>query len=716
MSIATQPPLSPPGAVTAPRASLWAVAAGLIALGLLYHVSGGGWLIILLALGLIGPRFTNQRLETTTLLRWMVRVALIALIYQVSLGQDESGKSTPLAIGTVGVRTLFGELYAAEMVVQGWVRRDEGGRQQTLAVTLFSTLVYLTACNVFNEPIVGFITPVFMLLVAFALREWRPRAVADAVPSPLAARHRTLTAIQRVVVIVLTLGLGFAATRSVSVYKDTLNDLGNRFNIDQRMFENLGMSAQPELGSVFNLQGGTNRVLRVKNLAGDGHLRGATFNYYESGRWGPPLRRYNFTPATADLLSPLKPLYGSLPARQPDDMTITRLANMQLLFAPTNASSIATGESQDAKDAVEWSPEAGGIMRNRANAPYMYIVSVPGKARTYQGPLCQPVLSREGSSRDDFLQVPTDKGEEKQNGDSLFMRQLARKIVAGAPTASEKIMVVTEYLLNNHHYSLTIKVGPGDPVADFLRGKKDGHCEFFAASATLLLRYAGVPARYVTGYYAHEPGTEAGETVVRQRDAHAWCEAWVDGIGWVPVDATPGDGRPDEMVQDKISPFQRLTEWFQNLVQKVKDRLADIPPAVLNVIVVALALIPLAVYVIVVAARKRRARASVIRDSFAYTLSDETLAALSARFEGAFAKAGHPLAPESTYTEQLTNRSRAESVPAIQDALSGLGRQFARVYDLARFGGRRDRETFDTLNALVERIENNARANFRDEK
>ncbi|MBC8135676.1 MAG: transglutaminase domain-containing protein [Fibrella sp.] len=704
----TVPPTNTP---SAPRPSPWAIAAGLTSLALLYVVSGGGWLILLFAVALPAVYFTSQRLETDSYLRWILRIAVIALIYQVSQGQDESGSSAALAVGAVALRSIFGQIYAAEMVIQAWRRRDAGGHQNTLSVVLFSALVYLTACNVFNEQLVAFLTPLYMLFVAFALREWRSRTAPATVPGAQKpdARRRAFTGIQRVAAILLTLGLGFGATRAVTTFKDSLNDLGNRLLSDQRMFENLGMSAQPELGSAFNLRGGTNRILRVKNLAGDGHLRGATFVAYENGRWGPALRRYNFSVADSEALSPLRPLYGTQISRSRDDMTITRLVRMPLLFAPTNAVGLTTGDDLDTRERVEWSIEAGGVMRNRANPPYEYIVTVASDAVAYQGPLCQPIIEKKDETRKKFLQVPVEKGANgKVNKDSAYMRTLATQITKDAPTVPKKIAAVTQYLLSNHKYSLSTKIGPGDPVADFLREKKDAHCEFFAASATLLLRYAGVPTRYVTGYLAHEPGQEAGETVVRQRDAHAWCEAWVDGYGWISVDATPGGGRPDEMVQEKVSPFQRINEWFQDTFQKVKDRLADIPPAVLNMIVVASALLPLGIYIIYALAKARRARTQVAGTPFVYTMTDEVLADLSARFERAFAKAGRPLKPEKTYTEQLAM--------TVQDALAETGRQFARLYDVARFGGRRDRETFDTLTGLVEQVERGAETASKEKK
>jgi hypothetical protein len=75
-------------------------------------------------------------------------------------------------------------------------------------------------------------------------------------------------------------------------------------------------------------------------------------------------------------------------------------------------------------------------------------------------------------------------------------------------------------------------------LEDFLLVSKSGHCEYFAVSTTLLLRAAGIPARYATGYAAIERSRLEDAWVVRARHAHAWTRAWIDGR-WVDVDLTP---------------------------------------------------------------------------------------------------------------------------------------------------------------------------------
>ncbi|MGH8672942.1 MAG: transglutaminase-like domain-containing protein, partial [Burkholderiales bacterium] len=75
------------------------------------------------------------------------------------------------------------------------------------------------------------------------------------------------------------------------------------------------------------------------------------------------------------------------------------------------------------------------------------------------------------------------------------------------------------------------------PLGDFIRNTRSGHCEYFAAATTLLLRAAGIPARYSTGFAVMEYSPLEAAFVVRARHAHAWARAW-DGARWVDLDTT----------------------------------------------------------------------------------------------------------------------------------------------------------------------------------
>ncbi|WP_019913685.1 DUF4129 domain-containing transglutaminase family protein [Paenibacillus sp. HW567] len=120
---------------------------------------------------------------------------------------------------------------------------------------------------------------------------------------------------------------------------------------------------------------------------------------------------------------------------------------------------------------------------------------------------------------------------------------LAAKLTASAGNRYDAVTAVRDYLQRGYTYTLKTRVPPSgaDFVDDFLFTTKQGYCVHFATSMTVLLRSAGIPARYVQGY---GPGTLAADPLpqrynVTQGDAHAWVEVYFPGAGWVPFDPTP---------------------------------------------------------------------------------------------------------------------------------------------------------------------------------
>ncbi|MCL7487148.1 MAG: DUF3488 and DUF4129 domain-containing transglutaminase family protein [Desulfobulbaceae bacterium] len=95
---------------------------------------------------------------------------------------------------------------------------------------------------------------------------------------------------------------------------------------------------------------------------------------------------------------------------------------------------------------------------------------------------------------------------------------------------------------------------PGRPenlVDVFLFESRKGFCEHYATAFAFLMRAAGVPARVVVGYLGGVRNLYGEYLVVRQSQAHAWCEVWVDGKGWIRVDPTAAVA-PDRLSGDII--------------------------------------------------------------------------------------------------------------------------------------------------------------------
>lgn len=82
-----------------------------------------------------------------------------------------------------------------------------------------------------------------------------------------------------------------------------------------------------------------------------------------------------------------------------------------------------------------------------------------------------------------------------------------------------------------------------EPVRWFLTKEHKGNAVWYASAAAMAFRAHGIPARYVEGYYiSKDTASESGEeaVLVSGEQAHAWVEIYFDGIGWLPVDVTPG--------------------------------------------------------------------------------------------------------------------------------------------------------------------------------
>jgi transglutaminase-like putative cysteine protease len=88
------------------------------------------------------------------------------------------------------------------------------------------------------------------------------------------------------------------------------------------------------------------------------------------------------------------------------------------------------------------------------------------------------------------------------------------------------------------HYSLQAPLLGRDSIDDFLFETRRGYCEHYASAFTVLMRMAGIPARVVTGYQGGWYNELGDYLLIKQSDAHAWAEVWLEGEGWTRVDPT----------------------------------------------------------------------------------------------------------------------------------------------------------------------------------
>jgi protein-glutamine gamma-glutamyltransferase len=319
--------------------------------------------------------------------------------------------------------------------------------------------------------------------------------------------------------------------------------------------ESAGFSGQGRLGSVAQQKenSGSRVALRVWSEHPPGYLRGRAFDTYAPGAWQTSPGRVALR-AEADERLPLELRDGG-PGRT---FVLSRLNSKawqraeiwpnqpfrEAVFTPFGLTALQTP--------FAFAPltiDPHGILETEdlpVGLPYLAWSSTA--AATADVP---PASLLQASAGDSRAEPTTAHAAMWQRLTALpadldpRVRALADQVAHQCVSDGEKIAAVERFFLDNFQYRFGIDVpAQADPLTHFLLARPAAHCEYFASGAAVLLRAVGVPCRYVTGFVAVEKNNHGGYWLVRNRDAHAWVEAWDRDRGWVLVEATPASGVP----------------------------------------------------------------------------------------------------------------------------------------------------------------------------
>lgn len=274
------------------------------------------------------------------------------------------------------------------------------------------------------------------------------------------------------------------------------------------------------------------------------YLRGRVFDIYENDRWEVEMERSQTVSPAAHLASwrpghpgdYVFPLRRIMPASE-ETMTVwpLDLDTSANLFLPLDAVAVAC-------DSRFLEINSGGTVRRP---------SADGSG-SYSALIDRNVSFETDPVFPDHLQCPANVTQ--------TVREVAEEICRNQTTAAAKIQAVETFFHENFVYGIGMRVPRGtfDRLAYFLTERPPAHCEYFATAAAMLLRLAGVPTRYVTGYVVTELSRVDGSWVVRHKDSHAWVEAYDSAQNrWVIVEATPAAGLP---TSNPPSPWQQWVE------------------------------------------------------------------------------------------------------------------------------------------------------------
>lgn len=111
-------------------------------------------------------------------------------------------------------------------------------------------------------------------------------------------------------------------------------------------------------------------------------------------------------------------------------------------------------------------------------------------------------------------------------------------ITSGYDNDIDKLKAI-EYTLSQYTYTTKPSITPSDKdfLERFLLESKEGYCTYYATAFTLMARYLGYPTRYVQGFCV--PAISNSSIEVSSKNAHAWCEVYFEGVGWIPFEPTP---------------------------------------------------------------------------------------------------------------------------------------------------------------------------------
>jgi transglutaminase-like putative cysteine protease len=431
-----------------------------------------------------------------------------------------------------------------------------------LAVTCMLASAILTVETGFLIALAIFLVLAVSTFVALEIRRGANDAVSPLLEpgSPLAHRLNRALGLTSALVAIGTLAIGavifFMLPRVTTGYLSALN-------LQPKLMT--GFSDDVTLGEIGEIQKSSAVVMRIHidgdpTLAEGVHWRGIVLTNFDGRRWfTPPREQIIVSPdpaGTYRMDAPLLPAGYSIPLHY--TVLMEPIATDAIFVAPrietlqgrfSNDTERLGGEKHNGYLILDQTGSLSNPFHNNTKIRYEATSNLP-IIPAPQLRLASPDFP--ASITGPYLQVPRLDPR---------IKQLAEQITAGSTNEYDKAAKIELYLRTHYRYTLDL-TGPrsADPLAYFLFTRRAGHCEYFAAAMTVMLRDLGVPARYVGGFLPGEYNDVGGDWIVRASDAHVWVEVFFPGYGWITFDPTPPGNEQRGGMLERISMYW---DWFQ---------------------------------------------------------------------------------------------------------------------------------------------------------
>lgn len=403
-------------------------------------------------------------------------------------------------------------------------RKSVDSRRVDVAWPYF--VLCLVSAGAANHRDLGYFVAV-VLLVLWAAWHSRPRRLH---PVPWMAVGLACAGI--------AFGLQHGLRLTQAFLEGRLSDLVSRFA--RKEFD--AIESRTAMGRVGNLKQSPRLVLKLQPVLGDVPtlVRQASYNTFRDENWRAVQAEFDPVPVEADLTTWTLASGGEAPSQT---RVIQRLNKGRgLLNLPLGASKIT-------------------------NLPVDTLhTNALGAARAADGPDMVEYTVSHGLTASD--QPPNELDLVVPETETPAVSAVIDSLNLARLNTQSQISALERFFSQHFTYSTYQAVRSfgfregRTPLGEFLLERRSGHCEYFASSTVLLLRRLGIPARYAVGYSVAEKNTAGTTYYVRDRDAHAWVLAWVDGR-WTEVDTTPGSWRDEEALEAGLfRGFQETLSWL----------------------------------------------------------------------------------------------------------------------------------------------------------
>ncbi|HUJ30491.1 MAG TPA: DUF3488 and transglutaminase-like domain-containing protein [Candidatus Acidoferrum sp.] len=432
-----------------------------------------------------------------------------------------------------------------------------------LAVTSMLASAILTVETGFLVALAIFLVLAVSTFVALEIRHSAVGAVSPPLEpgSPLAQQLNRALGLTSILVAVSALLIGgvlfFLIPRFTTGYLSALNLQPNPLT---------GFSDDVSLGEIGKIKKNSSVVMRIRvegdpGQAEDVHWRGIVLTNFDGKRWFTPAHEQTVLTPDAEGDYSLKS-----PALPPGDFYILHYT---VLMEPIATDAIFLAANPDTLRG-QFGSEGyrSGFQRVRSylvldgtdtlSNPFRNFTKIRYQATSIL-PAVPPAKLRSAPTiypdaiHATYLQLPPLDPR---------IKKLADEITAKSTDEYDKAARIEAYLKTRFSYTLDL-TGPqtDDPLAYFLFVRRAGHCEYFAAAMTVMLRDEGIPARYVTGFLPGEYNDLGGDYIVRESDAHTWVEVYFPNYGWITFDPTPG--ATDSKRGGILNRLSMYWDWFQ---------------------------------------------------------------------------------------------------------------------------------------------------------